>query len=207
MKRIFLLNFVNSLRFAKPALHPGTHVEMALLRMIKAYLRGEQTDWDRYLGCLAGAYRATIQESTGLTPNLLMLGREVRLPAEVMFGSVDTTSEVASYGEYVEKLRVHMRHAHDIARKHLHASTKRQKDNYDANAKLEVHETGSLVWYQTEAGQLQVAPKLRRPFQGPYLVLHQFSELLYLIQLDAKGTRKVVHHNRLRPYLGTQTLS
>ena len=49
-----------------------------LLRMIKAYLCGEQTEWDLHLGCLAGAYRATPNESTRLTPNMLTMGREVR---------------------------------------------------------------------------------------------------------------------------------
>ena len=49
-----------------------------LLSMIKKYLKGEQENWDLNLGCLASAYRATPQEATGLTPNLLMLGREVR---------------------------------------------------------------------------------------------------------------------------------
>lgn len=52
-----------------------------LIKMIKAYICGEQKDWDLYLGCLAGAYRATTNESTKLTPNRLMIGREVRLPA------------------------------------------------------------------------------------------------------------------------------
>ncbi|CAC5370409.1 unnamed protein product [Mytilus coruscus] len=46
-----------------------------LWRMIRAYLKGEQTDWDINLGCLAAAYRATPHESTGLTPNVLMLGK------------------------------------------------------------------------------------------------------------------------------------
>ena len=49
-----------------------------LVKMIKCYIRNEQTNWDRNLGCLAAAYRSTPQESTNLTPNLLMLGREVR---------------------------------------------------------------------------------------------------------------------------------
>ena len=31
-----------------------------LLKMIKAYLKGEQRHWDKHLGCLAGAYWATI---------------------------------------------------------------------------------------------------------------------------------------------------
>ena len=71
-----------------------------LLRMIRAYLRGEQQDWDLYLGCLAAAYRSTPNESTGFIPNMLMLGREVRQHAEVIFGS-----EVTSYGDYVEDLK------------------------------------------------------------------------------------------------------
>lgn len=41
-----------------------------IIRMMKAYLTGEQTDWDLHLGCLTAAYRATPQESTKLTPNL-----------------------------------------------------------------------------------------------------------------------------------------
>ena len=57
-----------------------------LLRMIKAYLRGEQRQWDLHLGCLAGAYRATPNESTRMTPNLFTISREVRLPEELVSG-------------------------------------------------------------------------------------------------------------------------
>jgi hypothetical protein len=39
--------------------------------MIKSYLKGERTNWDQHLGCLAGAFRASPNQSTGLTPNLL----------------------------------------------------------------------------------------------------------------------------------------
>jgi transposase InsO family protein len=55
-----------------------------LLAMIKSYLRGEQTNWDLNLGCLVGAYRATPNESTGLAPNLLLFGREIRMPYEIV---------------------------------------------------------------------------------------------------------------------------
>lgn len=94
-----------------------------LWRMIRAYLKGEQMDWDIILGCLAAAYRATSQESTGLTPNLLMLGKEVRLPAELMFGSVvNGQNKIETYGEYVEILKDRMLRAHSVARKHLQAA-------------------------------------------------------------------------------------
>ena len=64
--------------------------------MIRAYLTGEQNEWDLNLGCLAAAYRATPNESSKMTPNLLMLGKEVRLPAEIAFGSTAMSGESVS---------------------------------------------------------------------------------------------------------------
>ena len=52
-----------------------------LIKMIKAYLCGAQKNWDLHLEFLAGAYRATLNDSTKMTPNLLTIWREVRLPA------------------------------------------------------------------------------------------------------------------------------
>ncbi len=45
-------------------------------------LYSETGTWVLYLGCLTAAYRATVHESTKLTPNMMMLGREVGLSME-----------------------------------------------------------------------------------------------------------------------------
>ena len=179
-----------------------------LIRMIKAYLKGEQTNWDRNLGCFAAAYRASQHESTGLTPNLLMLGREVRLPSEVMFGSGTSLpgEEITSYGEYVDTLRSRMQMAHEIARKHLTSTAQKQKQDYDFKVHLKRYQAGDLVWVLSENTQLNLTPKLRRPYEGPYLVLKQINDLIYLIQFNQEGKRQIVHHNRLKPYEGTAKL-
>jgi hypothetical protein len=176
-----------------------------LLRMIKAYLKGEQTDWDLHLGCLAGAYRATPQESTGLTPNLLMLGREVRLPAELCWGSrTDTGEDITSYGDYVNKLRDKIQHAHFVARKHLEIATKRQKDYYDVKKYLMNYNEGDAAWYLSEGRKKGESPKLQPAYEGPYYIKQKINDLDYLIQKDAAGKRcVVVNHNKLKPYEGT----
>lgn len=51
--------------------------------MIKSYLKGEQTEWDKNLYLITAAYRSTPQVLTGLTSNLFKLGRETRLPADL----------------------------------------------------------------------------------------------------------------------------
>lgn len=171
-----------------------------LLKMIKSYLRGEERDWDLHLPCLAAAYRSTPHDSTGLTPNLLMLGREVRIPMEVVYGGQKHEAS-KTYGAYVERLKKLMQHAHDIARENLGVAAKRQKDLYDAKAKMTPYTIGDLVWMETDVGQLDITPKLRVPYEGPFMVWRRVGPLDYELYLDRRK-KKVVHYNRLKPYRG-----
>ena len=175
-----------------------------LLRMVKAYLCGEQSDWDLHLGCLAGAYRATPNESTKLTPNLLTMGREVRLPAELIFGSENGCDglEITSYGDYIDCLREKMQHAHRIARRHLSSAAQRNKEIYDAKVALNKYSVSSVVWYLSEARQVGECQKLMHVYEGPYLIVKKYSEINFLLQLDKKGKTRVTHHNKLKPYEG-----
>jgi len=45
-----------------------------------------QRDWDECLAAVMAAYRATPHESTGYSPNRLFLGREVRMPLDLVMG-------------------------------------------------------------------------------------------------------------------------
>ena len=99
----------------------------------------------------------------------MMLGRETRMPAEVMCGR-HTQEASETYGDYVYKLKERLLYAHDVARSHLHDSTKRQKQIYDARVKANQYEVGDLVSMETGIGQLDVTPKLRVPYEGPYMI-------------------------------------
>ena len=55
-----------------------------LLQLIGCFLQGNQQCWDELLQQLAGAIRSTVNRNTGFTPNLMMLGREVILPVNLM---------------------------------------------------------------------------------------------------------------------------
>ena len=103
----------------------------------------------------------------------LMFGREARLPIEVILGigTTSTGEEVTSYGEYVNALKERMQVAHDLARKHPGRNALCMKESYDAKMSINQYNKGDLVWYASESKQLHMAPKLRVPFQGPYLVL------------------------------------
>ena len=56
-----------------------------LMDSIRCFVGKTRNQWDRYLRQIAGAMRSTVNRSTGFTPNMLMLGREINLPSDLMF--------------------------------------------------------------------------------------------------------------------------
>ena len=53
--------------------------------MLSIAAKDNEHDWDLKLPTLLWAYRTSVQETTGETPSLLMLGREVSLPIDVLY--------------------------------------------------------------------------------------------------------------------------
>ncbi len=103
--------------------------------MIQSYIK-DQRAWDLNLGCLAGAYRTTIHESTGFSPNMLMLGRDVYMPGDVMN---PCNHDVLAYVDYVEKLRARLQTSHELARQQLKQKTCTRKYRYDGNQPFHVY--------------------------------------------------------------------
>lgn len=103
-----------------------------------------QRDWDTHLPLVLMAYRSAVQDSTACSPALLMLGRELRTPAEIAFGRPPDT--VPPGCEYARRLQDRLECAHDFARNQLEKAGMRQKRNYDVKSKGRHFMAGELVW-------------------------------------------------------------
>ncbi len=93
-----------------------------------------------------------------------------------------------------------MVHAH--ARKHLRKSAVRQKRNYDKNLSIVSLKLGSLVWLNSKARVKGRCPKLARAWEGPFVIRRKISDVNYQIQRGSNGKLKIVHYDRLKPYVG-----
>ena len=71
-----------------------------LLQLIRAYIGKFQDSWDENLPLLGCAIRSSLNRSTGYSPNQMMLGRELFLPAEVTFGLAEVNRESLSHDDY-----------------------------------------------------------------------------------------------------------
>ena len=74
--------------------------------------------WYRRVYLLKMVYRSTPHESTGLSPNFMVFGKEMYMPVDVMMGHPDHLSNWDEY-EYVQGLRNMLEDAYDVAREHL----------------------------------------------------------------------------------------
>ena len=114
--------------------------------MLAKTVNESQRDWDECLPLVLAAYRATPHESTGLTPNRLFLGHEVRMPIDLVMGlPLNEVTEGQTADDYVAQLQRNSDDAFQIARKHLRANAERRKRHYDIQVKAERFAVGDWV--------------------------------------------------------------
>jgi len=78
------------------------------------------------------AYRMTVHKTTGITPNMAMLGREVMMPA-ALFARPPEEPFTTSL-PFVSNLRDTLRDAHRRVRNSTKSSARSQKSYYDERA-------------------------------------------------------------------------
>ena len=97
--------------------------------LLRAFVNKEHSDWDERLPYVLMAYRSSVNETTGYTPNMMMLGREVTVPLDIQFANPNNIKEFQS--DFAANLRSRMEQAHEIAREHIQTEMRRQKRYLD----------------------------------------------------------------------------
>ena len=114
--------------------------------MIHCYVDQSQKNWHEQLSLLAAAYRSARNSSTGFTPNMLMLGREVHQPQDIWLGVAERRQGGKEPLEYVQDLEKSLNKVHEMARQHLKAAQRRQKRLHDLRAQQHSYNVGNLVY-------------------------------------------------------------
>ena len=76
---------------------------------------------------LGTVLRATVNQSTWSTPNMLQLGREVNMLADILLGLSHNEELPQSQGQYLKTLLLRMEEVHHQARQHLQQAQLTQK--------------------------------------------------------------------------------
>ena len=116
----------------------------SVLQMLKAVACDHPEDWPQRLPTIMAAYRMTVHKTTGVTPNMAMLGREVMLPASLI--ARPPKEPCRTTVPFVSDLRNALRMAHEKVREATKSTARTQKRYYDSHSKQTSFHEGQLVW-------------------------------------------------------------
>lgn len=169
---------------------------------LSKFVADHQEDWDQCVSLLLMAYRTSIHETTGCTPAMMMMGRDLRLPIDLIFGRPrEEPSPLAT--DYADSLQRKLEQIHDFARPQLKMQSDRMKERYDLHLSGQALNAGEAVWLYNPRRKKGLSPKLSRSWEGPYTVTKRINDVVYRIQLGPRTKPKVVHRNRLWKYSGS----
>ncbi len=165
-----------------------------LVAMMKPLVNEAMDDWDEQVEFIAHAYNSTVHASTNCSPNLLVFGEDIIMPADLVFGVVGVDPEAPCHILFVESLREQFRSAYEFVRLALQKSAKWQKVGYDTNLKIRKFVMGDKV-VRIHAPLANI--KLADNWDGPHVVTRVISDRTVVIR-DPLGRSHKSNVARLR---------
>ena len=166
--------------------------------MITAHTNSHHDDWDEHLAVVAGAYRSTVNDATGFTPNFLLYGREVGQPSEEHIAELKEDQNIHAYA----------RDLRDAMEFFWTNAAKQVSDNSDNLNRMPLRrlqfkpfEVGDYFYHtrvprrfhrDAEEDKIyKLSSKLQFRYTGPYRVVKVLSPVTY--QADMNGKVITVH--------------
>jgi len=131
----------------------------------------------------------------------LTLGREVRAPVDITYGTgpVDMTE---SYDGFVENVQIRMQTAYDLVRQHIGEAAQRNKRYYDIRVKPAKYKLGQWVYYFNPRRYKGRQDKWSRKYTGPFCVIRVLGPVNVELQLKRRSKPFIVHIDKVKPYFG-----
>ena len=171
-----------------------------LIQVLKSLVNQRMDDWDEQCDFVCHAYNGTVHASTNCSPNLLVYGEDLIMPADLVFGVVGRNPEVPCQILFVEALKEQFRNAYELVRVELEKNAKWQKVGYDTNLKERRYRVGDLVARYHEP---LVGIKLCDNWDGPWRITQRISDSTVLMR-DTYGRNQKSNVARLKPWKGRE---
>lgn len=166
--------------------------------MITIYSQKDQRKLNEVLPQVMMAYRAASHPSIGVSPNKMVLGRNVVMPLEAIGPRPKDNSEAPETDEYVLKLQENLAKVHELARNCLKQNSNYQKKYYDSKAEVRKFYEGQSVWLYDASKKVGVCSKLTCKWKGPYVITKKIDDVTCLVKRSEKQPEKVYHTDFFR---------
>jgi len=177
-----------------------------LLQMLRCTADENPESWPHRLPSVMAAYRMTVHRLTGVSPNMVMLGREVLLPASLI--ARPPVEPVNTTVPFVNDLRDVMRDANERIRQATKKEARTQRKYYDNRSCMTRFHEGQKVWlYWPRPPVRQQFTKLTRLWTSPWKIVLFKSPVVVELHHVSNGAIQVVHVDCLLPCVPLPAIS
>jgi transposase InsO family protein len=178
-----------------------------LVVMISMYVSKHQSDWDKHLNILRGAYMSAPHPTTGYTPNYMEYGRELKLPLDTV---VSAKEFYVDREDFLSKLLQRTSFAQDLARARLlNRKIELEEKQEQSNVQLE-YKFGDKVLVFVPDSKTRLSNKFRSRWLGPFTVIERTSPVNYRVVRHLPGDisdTRMVNVRRMKPFREGSELS
>ena len=162
---------------------------------VRCFTGKRHYQWDMYVPEIGMTLRSSLNQSTGFTPNQLMLVRKVNIPADLMFPPKQ--KDLKGTEQYVNDLAAQIRKAHKVGRNSLKTSQRAMKRNNDLPVLQRTYGEGDLIYMLDTATTKGRFKKLSPFWKGPRIITLVITPSLFHVKL--KNAEMTANHDQLKP--------
>jgi len=168
--------------------HPQTNIAERVNRNIRAvlssYIAEKHTKWDEYLATTALALRTAVSDTTGFSPSLLNLGRELQLPFD---RNVEPNMhDYSSRTNYSTEIIRGLQSAYSKAKLSMERAYAHQAKSYNSRHKLVTFQVDDLVLLKSHFlsdKSKRFTKKFAYRWTGPFKVMEVVSPITYKLEI------------------------
>jgi hypothetical protein len=154
---------------------------LSMASCMRAITSQNPQKWDLCLPSIVQALNASIHYGTGLSANMLIFGRNLRTPEQMLLNQGKL--ELQPRTEVIEEILVRLQSAHNQAMKSNEEQALKRKEQHDASITPSTIAAGSVVYWKKapRPNETQCA-KLMQQYAGPYLVVQRHDKGLVTLK-------------------------
>lgn len=172
-----------------------------MLRAVLLHRQLQQSKWRSILGSLVFALNTTISKATKCVPYEVVFGRPAVLPQDIIFGTTPDEFEHTSASDHLHAVSSSLNDVFEQVMSSLALSKKTMQRHYNKNIRFNDYKEGQKVWLKNKHYKSGENRKLAPRRNGPWFVLRKLPNGVNFRIENSRKEQKVVHHDRLLPFI------